>query len=78
MIVHGGCSTDAYGSTATPEEMESVMGLIGKLVAYAPHFKGPITPEESVRHVRSTWEKASIEGGYGGAFISHFGNKQWL
>jgi NAD(P)-dependent dehydrogenase (short-subunit alcohol dehydrogenase family) len=63
---------------ATPEEIQSLMGFVSKLTAYAPHFKGPITPEESVRHVRSTWEKASIEGGFGGAFVSHYGNKQWV
>jgi hypothetical protein len=51
---------------------------MGKLVAYAPRFKGPITPEESVRHVRSVWEKAIIESGWGGAFVSHLGNKQWV
>lgn len=69
---------DAYQLTATPEEVQGLTGLMGNLTTYAPHFKGPITPEESVRHVRSTWEKASIEGGFGGAFISHLGNKQWL
>ncbi|KAL8725580.1 MAG: hypothetical protein Q9166_007266 [cf. Caloplaca sp. 2 TL-2023] len=63
---------------STPEEIQGLTGFMGKLVNYAPHFKGPISPEESVRHVRSTWEKASIEGGFGGAFISHFGNKQWV
>ncbi|PLN76086.1 putative short chain dehydrogenase [Aspergillus taichungensis] len=62
----------------TPEEAQGLASLMGNLVAYAPHFKGPITPEESVRHIRSTWEKASIEGGFGGAFISHLGNKQWV
>lgn len=66
------------GRTATPEQMQDLMGFMGRLVTYAPHFKGPISPEESVRHVRSTWEKASIEGGFGGAFISHLGNKQWV
>jgi hypothetical protein len=58
--------------------MNAMMGLVGKLASYAPHFKGPITPEESVKAVRSVWEKASIEEGYGGAFISHLGNKQWV
>jgi NAD(P)-dependent dehydrogenase (short-subunit alcohol dehydrogenase family) len=69
---------NAYISTATPEEIQGLTAFMGKLVTYAPHFKGPITPEESVRHVRSTWEKASIEGGFGGAFVSHLGNKQWV
>ncbi|KAL4956630.1 NAD(P)-binding protein [Aspergillus filifer] len=63
---------------ATPEELQGFAGFIQKVLAYAPDFKGPITPEESVRHVRATWEKASIEGGFGGAFISHLGNKQWV
>ncbi|ETS80415.1 hypothetical protein PFICI_07944 [Pestalotiopsis fici W106-1] len=63
---------------ATPEQMAGMMGFVGKLAVYAPDFKGPITPEESVKAVRSVWEKASIEDGYGGAFISHLGNKQWV
>jgi hypothetical protein len=54
------------------------MAFAGKLASYAPHFKGPITPEESVKAVRSVWEKASIENGHAGAFISHLGNKQWV
>ena len=54
------------------------MGFMGKVATYAPDFKGPISPEESVRHVRSVWEKASIEGGFGGGFVSHLGNKQWV
>lgn len=54
------------------------MGFMAKLATYAPDFKGPTPVDEGVRAVRSTWEKVSIEKGYGGAFISHFGNKQWL
>lgn len=54
------------------------MGFMGALGTYAPNFKGPITPEDSVQQVRAIWEKASIDGGYGGAFISHLGNKQWV
>lgn len=64
--------------TATPEQMQNIMAFAGKLASYAPDFKGPITPEESVKLVRGVWEKASIEGGYGGSFISHLGNKQWV
>jgi len=60
------------------EELQGLMAFAGKLASYAPHFKGPITPEESVKAVRSVWEKASIENGHGGAFISHLGNKQWV
>lgn len=45
---------------------------------YAPNFKGPITPEESVSLMRPVIENSSIENGSAGDFISQFGNKQWL
>ena len=54
------------------------MALAQKFVAYAPHFKGPITPEESVRMMMDVIEKASVKKGDGGAFVSQFGNKQWI
>jgi hypothetical protein len=54
------------------------MGFVSKLSQFAPDFKGPISPEESVKAVRSVWEKASVENGDGGAFVSHLGNKQWV
>lgn len=54
------------------------MEFVGKLATYAPHFKGPISTEESVRAIRSVWDKASIENGDGGTFVSHLGNKQWV
>ncbi|KAI0425527.1 putative short chain dehydrogenase [Xylaria sp. FL1042] len=62
----------------TPEQMQGLMGFLGKLQTYAPHFKGPMSTEESIRHVRSVWEKASIENGDGGSYVSHLGNKQWV
>lgn len=71
---------NAFANTAvaTPEQMQGLGGLLSKLTAYAPHFKGPIPVEESVQKMREVWEKASIETGFGGAFVSHYGNKQWL
>ncbi|GAW17413.1 hypothetical protein ANO14919_068700 [Xylariales sp. No.14919] len=62
----------------TPEQMQGLMGFIGKLKIYAPDFKGPISTVESVQHIRSVMEKASIENGDGGAYVSHLGNKQWV
>ncbi|KAI1360744.1 putative short chain dehydrogenase [Xylaria arbuscula] len=62
----------------TPEQIQGLQGFLGKVTTYAPHFKGPISTEESIRHIRSVWEKASIENGDGGAFVSHLGNKQWV
>jgi hypothetical protein len=52
--------------------MEGLKGFMGRMAAYAPHFTGA-TPV-----IRSTWEKVSIDDGFGGSFISHFGNKQWV
>ncbi|KAI2475495.1 Short chain dehydrogenase [Pyrenophora tritici-repentis] len=59
------------------EEMKGMMAFVQKLQKYAPHFKGPITPEESVRAVRSVWENATVEKD-AGAFVSHLENKQWV
>ncbi|KAI6785466.1 uncharacterized protein J7T54_007109 [Emericellopsis cladophorae] len=52
--------------------------LAQKFMAYAPDWKGPITPEESVSAMMNVIDKASIENGDAGEFLSHYGNKQWL
>ncbi|KAI0547715.1 hypothetical protein F4679DRAFT_553144 [Xylaria curta] len=67
-----------HSLNATPAQMASLMTMMAKFQTYAPHFKGPATPEESVRDVISVWERASIEKGDAGHFVSHLGNKQWL
>lgn len=55
------------------------MGALGaKFGRYAPNFTGRSTPEESVNAMLPLIKAASIEKGYGGSFISHLGNKQWL
>lgn len=54
-----------------------MVGFLAKLQKYAPHFKGPITLEESVGAVRKVWENATVERD-AGAFVSHWGNKQWV
>ncbi|KAI8965611.1 putative short chain dehydrogenase [Daldinia sp. FL1419] len=66
-----------YTNTA-PEDMEKLQAGFAKFLEYAPHFAGPETPESSIKKTRSVWENASVEKGDGGAFVSHFGNKQWL
>jgi hypothetical protein len=58
--------------------MQGLMGLMGKISEYAPDFKGAMPVEDAIPIIRSTWEKASIENGYGGAFVSHHGNKKWI
>lgn len=64
--------------TATPENLQGLGGLMAKFAEYAPHFKGPDTPEQAVTALRSVISNASIEKGNGGDFLSHYGNKQWL
>lgn len=62
----------------TPEQMQGLVGFMGKMAEYAPDFKGPVQVDEAVRTNMLLWEKVSIESGYSGAFVSHLGNKQWL
>lgn len=54
------------------------MGMMQKFVEYAPHFTGPSTPNAAIKDVISVIDKASVEKGDGGSFVSHFGNKQWI
>lgn len=49
-----------------------------KFVKYSPNFKGPTTVKVSIEQMLSVIYKASVEGGYNGASVSQFGNKQWL
>ena len=65
------------GKPMTQEEIEGTMAMGAKFMKYAPEFKGPITGEESVGMVAKVIEGATVET-LGGAFVSHFGNKQWL
>ncbi|KAH8807957.1 putative short chain dehydrogenase [Xylogone sp. PMI_703] len=62
----------------TPEQTQGLTAFMGKVLTYAPNFKGPTPVDEAVQNIRSVWEKASVDSGYGGAFVSHLGNKQWL
>lgn len=66
------------GRIVTEEQQQSLAAVSAKFQQYAPHFKGPITPEESVKKVISVYEKASVANGDGGSFVSHLGTKQWL
>jgi hypothetical protein len=60
------------------EDTQKLMVQSSKFAEYAPHFKGADTPENSVKAVLNVLENASLENGSGGAYLSHFGNKQWL
>lgn len=63
--------------SVTEEQLQGVQAMGAKFAQYAPHFKGPITPHESIKAMLSVIEKATVEE-HGGQAISHFGNRQWL
>ena len=69
---------DKFSHPVNPHQLAGLQSLMGKFMTYAPHFKGPATPEYAVGAVSKVWENASVEKGDGGAFVSHLGNKQWL
>ncbi|KAI0413438.1 NAD(P)-binding protein [Xylaria grammica] len=62
---------------ATPAQMQSLGGMLQKFQQYNPEFSGPMSPDASVRAVISVREKASVQNGDGGSFVSHHGNKTW-
>ncbi|OTA66013.1 NAD(P)-binding protein [Hypoxylon sp. EC38] len=64
--------------TVSPRELENLEKMMRKFGEYAPHFKGPIMPEESVKCIVNVINNASVERGDGGSFVSHFGNRQWI
>ena len=45
---------------------------------YAPNWKGPITPEESVKAMIKVIGESSVAKGDGGRFVSHTGTNRWL
>lgn len=62
----------------TPDQIKGLTDFMGKVAQYAPHFKGPEPVDQAAKTNIAVWEKVSIEDGYGGAFVSQFGNQQWL
>ena len=51
--------------------------MVAQFQEYAPDWHGAITPQESVEMAMDVIGKATVET-YGGGFVSHHGNKQWL
>lgn len=77
MSISPGMVDTREGKPMTQEDMQGFQAMGAAFAAYAPHFKGPITPLESVELVMEVVRKATVET-MGGAFVSQFGNKQWL
>ncbi|KEF61296.1 uncharacterized protein A1O9_02861 [Exophiala aquamarina CBS 119918] len=65
------------GIVATREGLEEST-TVQKLKAAMPHWTGPLTPVQSAEMVLGVIYDSSLENGSGGAFVSHYGTKQWL
>ena len=77
MAISPGYVDTSEGKAPTEADMAGGQAMGAKFAAYAPHMTGPLTPEESVKMQLEVVDKATVET-MGGAFVSHFGNKQWL
>ncbi|OJD13650.1 hypothetical protein AJ78_05907 [Emergomyces pasteurianus Ep9510] len=78
MSVSPGMVDTGHFNGLTPAQSESVGKMVTSFQKYAPDFKSPMTPEDSVKNVLNVIERASLENGDGGTFVSHKGNQQWL
>jgi len=74
----GVVATSAAELQLDDAEKEVQAGMIAQFMAYAPEFKGPITSVESVDAVLKVVDRASVEDGWGGKAVSHFGTDRWL
>lgn len=63
-----------FREQATKKAMEEA----AKAAYKRPSAVFPISAERSVMLMLRTIHFATVEGGYGGAVISHWGNKQWI
>ena len=77
MAISPGYVDTSEGKQPTEADMAGGQAMGAKFAAYAPHMTGPLSPEESVKMQLEVVDKATVET-MGGAFVSHFGNKQWL
>jgi hypothetical protein len=62
----------------TEEEGELAMAMFGKFKEYSPTFQGPTKPEDTVKSVMALVNKATVDSGYAGVFISHKEGKPYL
>ncbi|KAJ7633095.1 hypothetical protein FB45DRAFT_745217 [Roridomyces roridus] len=63
-------------SDAPPPPAELIQGMMKAFTSVDPNFKGPISPEDSVKMQLEVIHRWTIEDS--GAFVSHHGNKDWF
>lgn len=62
----------------TEEEGKLAMAMFQKFKDYSPTFQGPAKLDVSVESVLALVNKATVDGGYAGVFISHTEKKPYL
>jgi len=78
LSISPGLVDTGIGEELQGENLNKAMSLVGKLVKYQPEFKGPSKVEDATSDVLKVIENSRLADGLAGAFISHFGNKQWV
>jgi hypothetical protein len=62
----------------TELEGQRAMAMFQKFKDYSPTFQGPMKVEDSVKSVLALVNKATVDSGYAGIFISHTEGKPYL
>ena len=60
----------------TEEDVKQYTAVVEGFKKFAPHWKGPLMPLESVELQKKVIDGLTIEDS--GKFLSHWGNKEWL
>ncbi|KAL7904442.1 hypothetical protein GGI35DRAFT_472385 [Trichoderma velutinum] len=63
---------------ATEEEGQRALAMFQKFKDYSPNFQGPMKPEDSVKSILTLVNKATVDSGYAGVFISHKEEKPYI
>ena len=54
------------------------MAMFAKFKDYSPTFQGPAKVGDTVKSVLALVNKATVDGGYAGTFLSHTEKKPYL
>jgi hypothetical protein len=72
------CDSDTNDNCAvTDDEKAKMQVMFARMMQKYPKWKGPITPEESVKRILDVVKNSKVE--QSGQFLSYWGNTtQWL
>jgi NAD(P)-dependent dehydrogenase (short-subunit alcohol dehydrogenase family) len=77
MALSPGLVDTSEGKPMSEQAIQGAQAMGAMFQEYAPDFTGPISPEKSVEMCLEVIGRATVEE-FGGAFVSHYGNQQWL